>query len=299
MNLAVIGECMLELAPLGPDQYRLSYGGDVLNTGVYAARGGIKTTFFSALGDGFNSDWLVKAWRAEGIDCREVQRLPGLEPGLYMIQNDDDGERNFHYWRSASPFRLWLKDREYCKELPEKLACFEQIHYSGITLAMLEAPDRDRLLTLLADYRQKGGRVSFDPNYRPRLWASLSEANLWLDRGYDNADIALPSLEDEIQRRRDSSIEETIQLLDKHKLNELVVKAGNQGCWIRDSDASRQIPVSRDIKAIDTTGAGDAFNAGYLVARSKGQDPTTSAIAGQKLASRILQHHGAIIPRDD
>ena len=299
MNLAVIGECMLELAPLGAGQYRLSYGGDVLNTGVYAARSGIKTTFFSALGDGFYSDWLVNAWRAEGINCREVQRLPGHEPGLYMIQNDDDGERNFHYWRSASPFKLWLKDREYCDQLSEKLACFEQIHYSGITLAMLEEPDRDRLLTLLADYRQNGGRVSFDPNYRPKLWASLSEANLWLDRGYDNADIALPSLEDEIPRRRDSSIEETIRQLDKHKLNELVVKAGAQGCWIRNSDATRQIPISHNVKTIDTTGAGDAFNAGYLVARSKGEDPITAATAGQKLASRILQHYGAIIPRDD
>ena len=106
MKFAVIGECMLELAPVNMDQYRLNYGGDVMNTAVHVARAGIDTAFFSALGDGYYSDWLVNAWQEEGIDCGEVQRLPGVEPAIYMIRNHDDGDRDFHYWRSASPFKL-------------------------------------------------------------------------------------------------------------------------------------------------------------------------------------------------
>ena len=105
MKFAVIGECMLELAPVNMDQYRLNYGGDVMNTAIHVARAGIDTTFFSALGDGYYSDWLVNAWQEEGIDCGEVQRLPGVEPAIYMIRNHDDGDRDFHYWRSASPFK--------------------------------------------------------------------------------------------------------------------------------------------------------------------------------------------------
>jgi len=299
MKFAVIGECMLELAPVNMDQYRLNYGGDVMNTAIHVARAGIDTTFFSALGDGYYSDWLVNAWQEEGIACDEVQRLPGMEPAIYMIRNDDDGDRYFHYWRSASPFKLWLSDEEYCEQLPKKLAQFDHIHYSGITLAMLSEQDRGRLLALLADYRHQGGRVSFDPNYRPRLWSSKDAAILWLDRVYANADIAFPSLEDETLLRQSDSIEEVIDFFNQTGLKDLTVKAGSNGCWIHNGDAAQHIPVSQNIHPVDTTGAGDAFNAGYLVARFNGADRVAAANAGHNTAGGVLQYHGAIMPRGD
>ena len=300
MNLAVIGECMLELAPVSTGQYRLNYGGDVLNTAVHVARTGIETAFFTILGDGYHSDWLVNAWQKEGIDCREVQSLPGAEPAIYMIRNnDDDGDRHFHYWRSASPFKFWLSDEGYREQLPKKLAQFDHLHYSGITLAMLSEQDRDRLLALLADYRHQGGSVSFDPNYRPRLWSSKDEAIFWLDRVYANADIAFPSLEDETLLRQSDSIEEIIDSLNKTGLKDLVVKTGANGCWIHNGGAAQHIPVSQKIHAVDTTGAGDAFNAGYLVARFNRADRVAAANAGHNTATGVLHYHGAIISRDD
>ena len=290
---------MLELAPISEHQYRLNYGGDVMNTAVHVARAGVDTAFFSTLGDGFYSDWLVNAWQQEGIDCKEVQRLPSAEPAIYMIRNDDTGDRYFHYWRSGSPFKGWLSDIDYCNELPKKLAQFNHIHYSGITLAMLPEQDRDQLLSLLADYRKQGGSVSFDPNYRPILWSSKDEAIHWLDRVYTNVDIAFPSLEDESLLRQTNSIEDVIDSLDQIVLKELIVKGGANGCWILNGNNIQHIPIPQKVRTVDTTGAGDAFNAGYLVARLNGSDQVAAANAGNQNAADVLQYKGAIMPRGD
>jgi len=298
MKVAVIGECMLELSPAGGSQFSLKFGGDVMNTAVHLARAGIDTGFFSAIGDGHYSDWLLDAWQTENIQCSGVQRLTGKEPSLYLIRNDSEGERHFHYWRSDSPFGDWLTDREYLARLPAMLAEYDHLHYSGVTLAMLPIDDRQQLIRLLEDYRDRGGSVSFDPNYRPRLWPSRTEAIDWLDRGYTTADIVLPSLEDEQLLRQPDSLEHLLQLLARAAPGESILKAGADGCWILQAEASRQIPCTPGIQAIDTTGAGDAFNAGYLLGRLSGADQEAAAKAGHAMAAATVQHQGAILPRD-
>ena len=57
------------------------------------------------------------------------------------------------------------------------------------------------------------------------------------------------------------------------------------------------VPIPRKVDALDTTAAGDSFNAGYLAARLKGQAPTAAAVQGHRLASEVIRHRGAIIPR--
>ena len=295
-RLAAVGECMLELRSSDGNGLVLGYGGDVFNTALYAARLGLEVSFLSAVGDEFHSRWLLKRWRADGLDCAHVREIAGATPALYRIRTDAEGERSFTYWRSASPFRHWLDEGGYAEGLAGVLAGFDAIYFSGITLAMLDDAAKRRWLDMVGDFRSNGGLVAFDPNYRPVLWASAGEARSWIDQAYALADIILPSIEDESALRGQHEPKALLASLAALTAGEIVIKRGTSTCVVFHKGKRTDIPVSAAPNAIDTTAAGDSFNAGYLQARLTGLPPGEAAQRGASLAATVVQHPGAIIP---
>jgi 2-dehydro-3-deoxygluconokinase len=75
------------------------------------------------------------------------------------------------------------------------------------------------------------------------------------------------------------------------------VKLGAEGC-LAVKDTQQTLVRAPQVGVVDTTSAGDSFNAGYLSARLAGQDPIAAAQAGHQLASTVIQYKGAIIPRE-
>lgn len=176
-NIAVIGECMIELSQKGDALHR-GFGGDTLNTSVYISRqvspGALNVHYVTALGTDSFSNEMLQAWQQEGVNTDLTQRLENKLPGLYVIETDDTGERTFYYWRNDAAARYWL-DSPQSEEICQKLAEFDYLYLSGISLAILNDESRDRLMTLLKACRSRGGKVIFDNNYRPRLWASKEQ----------------------------------------------------------------------------------------------------------------------------
>ncbi len=295
-RLAAVGECMLELRNSEGGGLALGYGGDVFNTALYAARLGLDVSFFSAVGDDFYSRWLVERWRADGVDCAHVREIAKGTPALYIIRTDAEGERSFTYWRSASPFRQWLDRGDYVDALAGVLAEFDAIYFSGITLAMLDDVAKQRWLDMVDAFRGDGGLVAFDPNYRPVLWASPGEASLWIDQAYARADLILPSIEDESNLRGQHESEALLAALVALPADEVVIKRGTSTCVVLHNEERIDIAIEKAPSAIDTTAAGDSFNAGYLHARLSGLSPGEAAQQGASLAARVVQHPGAIIP---
>ncbi len=127
------------------------------------------------LGDDPFSATLLQDWTAEGIDTSLILRDPTRMPGLYAITTDEAGERSFSYWRGQSAARrtLSLSGSEAVMAQAEQA---DLLLYSLITLAILDEPSREHLFDLAQRVRARGGRVAFDGNYRPRLFASQDEA---------------------------------------------------------------------------------------------------------------------------
>ena len=268
-RIICVGEGMLELSQAaGADSehgaepgWRLGYGGDTLNTAIHLARAGNgqrhDVRYLTALGADPFSARLRAQWQAEGIDCDLVLTHPERQAGLYAITTDDAGERSFTYWREASAARAMFA-------LPAMDAALalaagaDLLFFSLISLAILPAAGRERLLALARTVRERGGRVAFDGNYRPKLWASPQEA----------------------AAARDS---------------ETIVKLGAEGCRLPDGAL---IAPAAIISPVDTSGAGDAFNAGYLDARLSRAPIAEAARAGHALAGWTIQRRGAIPPRD-
>ena len=156
---------MVELAPEGRQGlYRCDIAGDTFNTAVYLAQAGHTVSYLTRLGDDIHSANIESRLEAEGIATDLVVRCPGRQPGLYVIDNDESGERQFSYWREHAPAR------EMFEQLPH-LTGVDAFYFSGITLAITR-DGNDNLLTLLQQIREFGGQIIFDPNYRPALWES-------------------------------------------------------------------------------------------------------------------------------
>ena len=156
-------------------------------------------------------------------------------------------------------------------------------------------PFRVALMLLASQAREQGGRVAFDGNYRPRLWQDGATARALRDAGIRTADIGLPTLEDEAALSGAVSADEVAAHWQGLGCDEVVVKLGAEGCRLPDGTI---IAPEHRLEPVDTSGAGDAFNAGYLNARMHGASIEEAARAGHALAGWTIMRPGAIPSRD-
>lgn len=292
-RIVCCGEGMLELSRQG-EGWALGYGGDTLNTAIHLARLGHDVAYLTALGTDPFSDELRGKWAAEGIDTSLVLTHPSRQPGLYAITLDPQGERSFAYWRDTSAAREMfdLADSEVRQRAIDGCDLF---YYSLISAAIMPDNGRVALLLLANMVRDQGGLVAFDGNYRPRLWDSAEVAKVVRDGAVRPAAIGLPTLDDERALSGEESAEAVAAHWQAMGCPETVVKLGAEGCRLPDGRVSKPPKV---LEPVDTSGAGDAFNAGYLDARLRGLAPADAAQAGHRLAGWTVMRPGAIPPRD-
>ncbi len=292
-TITVIGEAMLELSRGQGDSWNLRYGGDVINTAVHLARAGDKVRLASALGTDPMSEDLLKQWGAEGVDTSLVLRAEDRLPGLYAIETDEAGERSFHYWRSEAAARRMF-DMPGTGDMVSAAAQSDLLYFSLITLAILPDEGREALLALCENVRKAGGKVAFDGNYRPRLWSDAATARHWRDRAIAVSDMGLPTLADEVEMGEADDARDAARRWGAGDGREVIVKLGGDGCVV----GREVVPIPRSVDVVDSSGAGDAFNGGYLHARLAGATPAEAALAGHRLAAWNIGHRGAIPPRD-
>ncbi|MFG1347491.1 sugar kinase [Xanthobacter autotrophicus DSM 431] len=301
-KVVCVGEVMVELARGSDGRFGLSFGGDTFNTAVYLARAGVDVAYATALGDDAFSGDILALGTAEGVDMGLVRRARGRVPGLYLITTDDTGERSFHYWRDTSPARS-LFEAEGWEEVAAALVEARAVYFSGITLSLYSNQGLGRFLAALelagaGAPGQPGAWRVFDGNFRPRGWGGdLNRARTVFAEALKRSSMALPTFEDEVALWGDASPAATIARITTYGVSEVVVKNGAAGALVHAEGRTVEVPVERTVAPVDTTGAGDSFNAGYLAARLSGASPEDAALAGHRLAAEVILHRGAIIPR--
>jgi 2-dehydro-3-deoxygluconokinase len=293
-EVASIGECMIELKQAGGGLYSRGYGGDTLNTAVYLARLGVGVDYITALGDDPLSEEMLAGWAAEGVGTKQVLRLSGKLPGIYLIGTDEKGERRFFHWRDTSAVRR-LMDLPETAGILDSLAGYDLIYLSAVTLSLYNEQGRGRLLGALRRARESGARVAFDTNFRIRGWPDLDVARAVFGEAFAAADIVLASTEDLLPLYPEASAE---NLMAHISSPEAVLRLPEPASIVRFEGVSHEIkagPVTDPV--VDTTAAGDSFSAAYIAARLKGAEPVEAARMGHRLAGAVVCHPGAIIPR--
>lgn len=293
-GVASIGECMLELSGRREDQWRMGFAGDTFNT-LWALRAltpaDRPADYVTAFGDDPFSRDQMAFLKENGIGTAASPIIPGARPGMYAISLTG-AERSFTYWRSDSAARRLADDPSLLAKSLENQAL---IYFSGITLAILEPAARQNLLAAVSAARAGGSLVAFDPNYRPRLWTDAATAREAITQAFAVTDMALPTFPDEQALFGDATPEATANRLKKAGVNEIVVKNGEEAALVVAGAITETVPAMR-VVAIDTTGAGDSFNGGYLSGRLAGREPAEAVRCGHAVAAAVVQVPGALAP---
>lgn len=291
-----IGECMVEMAALENGDFRLGFAGDTMNTAWYARAtlpaNAWNVAYYTRLGDDTYSRKMLAFFQANGIDTSLIGIERDRRPGLYMIEITD-GERSFTYWRDQSAAKRLAADRE---NLASALTLADMVYFSGITLAILAPADRATLLEEIGKARKSGKRVAFDPNLRPRLWPSADEMREATMQAARVADIVLPSFDDEAAAFGDADLEACAKRYLSAGAGLTVVKNGGGPMLVADGDKRQPIDGIARAKPIDTTGAGDSFNGGFLGALATGANPVEAVSSGHNVSLQVIMHRGALMP---
>lgn len=299
-KIALLGECMIELngEPFG--NMRQTYGGDTLNTATYLARVSspqqIKVNYVSALGTDKLSQGMLQHWQADGINTDYVLQDENRSAGLYLIQLDKQGERTFLYWRNQSAARYLLQHQDYAKVL-SALKEMDMLYLSGISLAILPENDRTLLIQQLAELKKFGVKIAFDSNFRPKLWDSLEQARHCYQALLPMVDIALVTFDDEEMLWQDTDEQATIARLSQFGISTIIVKQGKSGAIFCQNGEQQFVPTVPVENVVDTTSAGDSFNAGFLAGYLQGKPLEECCRQGNQLAGIVIQHKGAIIDK--
>jgi 2-dehydro-3-deoxygluconokinase len=279
VDLLTFGESMVSLRSAGP----LSAGGSLAmhvagaesNVAVGVARLGHTVTWAGAVGADPHGEFILRQLRSEGIQVRhrlDSERSTGV---LFLEQRTADVTRAFYY-RSGSAGSTVSRD-----DVDRALAAGPRVlHLTGITPAL--SPEARKAFEYAAERAAADGVVvSFDVNYRSRLW-SRDEARAVLAPIVRHADILIAS-DDELDLVASAALSGTDSLgnddaetalaasLLEQGVGEVVVKRGAAGAGVHTASGRFEAPAVT-VTSIDTVGAGDAFTAGYLSALLDGQD---------------------------
>ena len=254
-------------------------GGSAANTAAVLARLGVDVGLIGRVGEDPLAEWALAELAEAGVDLSAVQRDPELMTGLMFIAVTPDGERTMFGYRGAnartSPALL---DEAY-------IAAARLLHLSGY--ALLEGPQREAALRALEVARGAGSTVTLDVGLEAATKLAQEIKDL-----LPQVDLLLPTLL-EAERLTDcGDAEEAIERLLSWGAKAVALKMGAQGCLVGTAEGIFAVPAFA-VEVRDTTGAGDAFDAGLIFGRLKGLGWRESALLANALGAMAAAVEGA------
>ncbi|MYL32020.1 sugar kinase [Pontibacillus yanchengensis] len=264
-DIITIGDAMITLDPShkGPMRYSSSFerkaGGAEFNFAIGCSRLGLRTGWISRLGNDEFGRYIFNFARGEGIDMSAVQLMDGYPTSLNFKEVMEDGTGRTFYYRENSPVSTLTEkdlDEAYIKDA-------KVLHITGVFTA-IDCEKNKRLIKRAIEIAKNNGViVSLDPNIRLKLW-SKEQAKETLIEFLPYVDILLTG-EDEAEVLFDTS--EPTQIVEQSNIRGIetvAIKRGekgaisyHQGEWC----TAKPVPPK---KVVDTVGAGDGFDAGFI-----------------------------------
>ncbi|WP_422124359.1 sugar kinase [Planococcus sp. X10-3] len=271
-NVFTLGDALITFDPTetGPLRYVPGFtrkvGGAELNFAIGCARLGLHTKWASRLGGDEFARVIYNFARGEGVDMANVEFVKGYPTSLNFKEVREDGSGKTFYYRYQSPILTMVPD-DIKEEMFEDI---DLVHLTGVFLAI--DPKNLAITKRVLEIAKKNNiTVSFDPNIRLKLW-TLERAKAVYQEVFPFVDILLTGLDEIELITGDSSSAALEDLAKRNQIQQLVVKDGGNGAKV----LTNQIWYEKEafsVKPIDTVGAGDGFDAGYVYSVLNGFSP--------------------------
>ena len=293
INVCSIGEAMIEISNIKNSLYNQSFAGDTLNFCNYLDKKKLNAFFLSAIGKSEINQSLLDFVKSKKISTKYIKKINQFEVGLYLIKNKDNGEKQFFYWRDESAAKHYFNNIDFLN-LYKELKNFDYIYFSGITLSIIHISKLNNFIKLLKLLKNKKIKIVFDFNIRPSRW-NKKNLNIFLDSVLKFVDICFLSGEDMNYWKNKNDIKSYEQIVRKYKLKHSIFRKNAKFTYVF-LNKTRYVFKNKLLKrVVDTSGAGDGFNAAYLSNFIVNNDPVLALKAGSSLGSKIVMKKGAIV----
>ncbi|WP_034761876.1 sugar kinase [Rossellomorea vietnamensis] len=264
-DVVTIGDAMITLDPssTGPMRFVSSFerkiGGAELNFAIGCARLGLKTGWVSRLGNDEFGRHIFNTVRGEGVDVSEVELVDGYPTSLNFKEIMGDGSSRTFYYRDRSPTTVLTKEtlnEEFLKNT-------KILHITGVFPAVDKTKNIELIRHAIIEAKKHGVMVSCDPNIRLKLW-SEDEARDVLRSFLPYVDILLTGIEEAELMFGTSDTNEIIEHCKQFGITHLAIKKGEEGSVGYVDGEYVEAPAVKAKKVVDTVGAGDGFDAGFI-----------------------------------
>lgn len=290
-----IGEPMVEFCAVsrGPlksiEFFERGWGGDVSNVIVAVSRLGHQSGIMCRVGDDEFGECLLEMWRREGVDVSHVIVEKGSFTAVYFISIREDGGHDFTYYRvnsAASHFSPEDIDLDYISKA-------SVLHVSGITQA-ISSSCREAAFKAIEVARKDGVSVSYDPNIRLKLWP-LNLAKAVVSYTIGMVDFVLLTRDEAKLITGVDDAKDAASRILRMGPRIVALKLGEDGCLIASDDQVVKAPAYK-VEIVDTTGAGDAFDAAFIVGVLEGMSLQRIAYFANVAAALKCRGRGAVKP---
>lgn len=296
MSVVVIGDANVDLevtipSPQGHDlqdnpEPQLFGGGSAANTAAALARLGVACRFAGTVGNDLFGRFAVADLAAAGVDTQLVT-MSASDPTVMVIAViRPDGERLIYVW----PPRGGAHGALSAEAAVAAIAGATWLHVSGICLRV--SPAAEALLAAMEGAQAAGVPVSFDLNLRLENWgwddgfralvtAAIVRCDVVVGGGADEIGM-LAGLDDPVQAARSLAGEDRL----------VIARLGPDGAIACSANGEVVVP-GFVVEVVDTVGAGDAFNAGFIAARLRGLGVAEALRWGNAVAAFTITRSGA------
>lgn len=258
-DTVALGELLIDftengMSGQGNPLFEANPGGAPCNVLAMLSGLGHKTAFIGKVGKDFFGEQLKSAIEEVGIDAGYLRMDEEVHTTLALVHNAPDGDRDFSFYRNPGADMML-----HASEVPADLLRDTKIFHFG-TLSMTHENVREATKKAIADAKQSGAIISFDPNLRPPLWNSLEEAKEQVLYGLQFCDI-LKISDNEIQWLTDEEdfTKGMEWIRERFSVKLILVSMGRDGSRAYYNGRMVEAAPFLQENTIETTGAGDTF----------------------------------------
>lgn len=264
-DIITIGDAMITFNPnaKGPLRFVHTFerkvGGAELNVAIGCSRLGLKAGWISRLGNDEFGKYILNFVRGEGIDVSEVKLESNYSTSLNIKEIMEDGSGSTFYYRANSPTETLTKEtisEDYIKNA-------KLLHVTGVFPAVNPKKNVDLVLSIIKQAKQHGLIISFDPNIRLKLW-NKEEAKEALVKFLPYVDIFLTGIEEAELLLGTKDPKEIIEKCKQYDIEHVAIKLAEKGSIGYFNGDYVEAESIKPKKVVDTVGAGDGFDAGYI-----------------------------------
>ena len=299
LDVVGIGEVLIDFVGAEPGSYvdvpafQKCFGGAPMNTMVGVARLGCRAGAITAVGDDPFGKFLIRELERNGVDASQVKVKRGMRTTITFVANEPEtGERSFIFYRrpwisGTADSSLTIEDVDL-----DYVADSRILHVSGFALS--QNPSRRTILKVVEHARSSGVQVSFDPTLRLDVWNSERTIRRVYAKILRMSNIATFSLEEAefVLGTRDPEV--AARRAFRYGVEIVGIKMGAEGALLQRRTGEKLTLPAFKVNAIDTTGAGDGWNAGLLTGLIHGWDLDTCLLVANAVGALVVTRHGAI-----